>query len=186
MSEERDIDRLERELRYLRDRLEIQDCIMRHARGMDRHDKELMTSCYHEDGVAAYGSTLVSGPEHGDWSNSAHSGRFSLHAHHITNHTCEIEGDLAYCESYAIGAFLSPDHRRASYVSARYIDQLERRDGEWRIVVRRAMTDIALEGDASFLGAFRGQPVDEEENWTKKDLSYQRPVDLSVPSPRWH
>jgi hypothetical protein len=153
---------------------------------MDRHDEDLMTGCYHEDGVAAYGSTIVHGPEHGRWSNSAHAGRFRLHAHHITNHTCEIDGDAAYCESYAIAVFLSGDQRRASCVSSRYIDQLERRDGRWRIVVRRALTDIAVEGDASFLGAFRGRPVDEKEFWTKHELSYQRPIDLSVPSPPWH
>jgi hypothetical protein len=106
--------------------------------------------------------------------------------HHITTHTCDIEGDVAYAESYAIGVFLSPDQTRASYVTARYVDQLERRDGVWAIVKRRAMTDIAAEGDASFLGAFRGRPVEEEEFWTKRDLSYQRPIDLSVPSPAWH
>ena len=180
------IEQLQRDVRYLKDRLEIQDCIMRHARGVDRHDAELVTSCYHEDGVAAYGSTIVSRPEHADWSNSVHSERFSLHAHHVTNLTCEIEGDVAYCESYAIGVFLSEDHQRASYVSARYVDQFERRDGEWKILVRRAMTDIAVEGDASFLGAFRGRPVQARDFWTKEDLSYQRPIDLTVASPAWH
>lgn len=178
-------EQLQRDVQYLKDRLAIQDIVMRHARGVDRHDAELMDSCYHEDGAAAYGANVVPASEHSTWSKTAHAGRFSLHAHHITTHTCEIEGDRAYAESYVIGTFLSPDQRRASFVAARYVDQLERRDGEWKIAVRRSMTDIAVEGDASFLGSFRGRPV-EPEHFTRDDLSYQRPVDLSVTSPRWH
>jgi len=185
MSSESTLEQLQRDVQYLKDRLEIQDVIMRHARGVDRHDAELMDSCYHGDGVAAYGATIVPAREHSQWSKEAHRDRFTLHAHNITTHTCEIDGDVAYCESYVLGAFLSPDQKRTSLVGGRYIDQLERRDGEWKIAVRRAMTDLAVEGDASFLGAFRGRPV-EPEFWSKDDVSYQRPVDLSVPSPRWH
>jgi SnoaL-like protein len=185
MTADVDLEQLQRDVQYLKDRLAIQDVVARHARGVDRHDAELLDSCYHEDGAAAYGATVVPAREHSEWSNTAHGGRFALHGHHLTTHTCEIDGDVAYAESYVIGTFLSADQTRASFVAARYIDQLERRDGEWRIAARRAMTDIALEGDASFLGAFRGRPV-EPEHFTRDDLSYQRPVDLSVPSPRWH
>lgn len=179
------IQQLQRDVRQLKDRQEILDCIMRHARGVDRHDSDLLDGCYHDDGAAAYGSTIVPAREHSEWSNNAHAGRFSLHAHHITTHTCEIANDTAYAESYAIAAFLSPDRKRTSFVSARYVDQLERRDGEWKIAARRSMTDIAVEGDASFLGAFRGRPV-EDEHFTRDDLSYQRPIDLSKQSPPWH
>lgn len=186
MSSDVDLEQLQRDVRYLKDRLDIQDCIMRYARGVDRHDAELMESAYHEGAQARYGSNVIPKSEHANWSNSAHSERFRLHAHHITNITCDIDGDVAHCESYNIGVFLSEDQKRTSFVSARYVDLLERRDGEWRIVQRRAMTDIAIEGDASFLGAFRGRPVDEREFWTRADLSYQRPIDLSVPSPAWH
>jgi hypothetical protein len=180
------IDQLERELRALTDRLAIQDCVMRHARGVDRHDVELMNSCYHDDGVAKYGPAVVPGPEHGQWSNGAHTGRFRLHLHNITTQNCEIDGDVAYCESYVMGAFLAPDQKRTSIVSGRYFDQLERRDDEWRIAVRRTVVDICIEGDASFLGAFRGQEVEEEDFWSRADLSYRRPLDLDAPAPKWH
>jgi hypothetical protein len=127
-----DLEQLQQDVRYLKDRFEIQDVIMRESRGVDRHDTELLASCFHEDGAAAYGGTIVPAREHADWSNSAHAERFSLHAHHITNHICEIDGDVAYCESYNIAVFLSKDQRRASCVTARYIDELERRSGEGR------------------------------------------------------
>jgi hypothetical protein len=180
------LDELRREVRRLRDRDEIRDCVMRHARGVDRHDAELTSGCYHPDGVARYGSTTIPGPEHGQWSNEAHTGRFRLHLHHVTTHTCEIDGDVAHCESYVIGTFLSPDQRRASMVSGRYFDRLERRDGIWRIAVRRTVVDICVEGDASFLGAFRRTEIDERDFWSRRDLSYQRPLDVETPAPAWH
>ena len=187
MSADGSIEQLSRDVQYLKDRLAITDCVMRHARGVDRHDADLVTSCYHDDAfVGGHGARLIPGPEYGEWSNGAHANRFSHHAHHISTATCEIDGDTAYCESYVIGSFLAQDQQRASFVSARYIDQLERRDGEWRILARRAITDIAIEGDASFLGAFRGQAIDPKQFWTKDDLSYQRPIDLQVAGPPWH
>ncbi len=186
MSSDGDIEQLRRDVRYLKDRLAIRDCIMRHARGVDRHDVELMTSSYHDDGVARYGPAVIPGPEHGEWSNNAHTGRFRLHMHNITTHNCDVEGDVAYAESYVLAAFLSPDQKRTSLVSGRYFDQLEQRDGEWKIAVRRTVIDICVEGDASFLGAFRGQAIDEREFWSKEDLSYRRPLDVETPAPAWH
>jgi hypothetical protein len=186
MNSDVDIEQLQRDLRYVKDRLAIQDCVMRHARGVDRHDVELINSCYHEDGLARYGPAVVPGPEHGDWSNNVHDGRFRLHLHNITTQNCEIDGDVAFCESYVLGAFLAPDQKRASLVSGRYFDQLERRDGEWKITVRRTVVDICVEGDASFLGAFRGREIDESDFWSKKDLSYLRPLDVETPVPAWH
>jgi ketosteroid isomerase-like protein len=187
MSADTSMEQLQRDVQYLKDRLDIQDCIMRHCRGVDRHDAELMTSCYHEDAVVKHGNRdeLVRGSEYGVWSNAAHDGRFALHSHNITNMNCEIDGDVAYCESYVITAFLSADQKKTAMVTGRYVDQLERRNGVWKIAVRRAFLDIALDGDASYLGVFRGKPIDHNEFWTHDDVSYQRPIDLSTPSPQW-
>jgi hypothetical protein len=174
------------EVEYLKDRLAIQDVVMRHARGVDRHDEELMNSCYWEDGVARYGPAVIPGPEYGAWSNGAHDGRFKLHSHNITTfNVTAFEGDVAYVESYVLAAFLSPDQKRASLVSGRYFDQITKRGGEWRIAVRRTVIDVAMEGDASFLGAFRGTEV-PDDFWTTKDMSYLRPLDVETPVPGWH
>jgi hypothetical protein len=178
------IEQLQRDVQYLKDRLAIQDCIMRHVRGVDRHDVELVRSCYHEDAVDEHGRQLIPGPGYGDWANAAHEEIFTLHAHNITSMNCEIDGDVAYCESYVIGAFLLKDQQRGMFVSGRYVDQLERRDGEWRIVTRRCPIDAVVEGEASLLqlpdarGGLKGV-------WTTDDVSYQRPLDLDVPGPRW-
>ena len=177
--------RLRETIDRLADRQAILDCVQRHARGVDRHDAELTDSCYHPDGGARYGEEVVGAVGHGEWSNRAHAEHFALHLHHITTHTCEIDGDSAWCESYFLGAFLAPDQPRASMVSGRYLDQLERRGGEWRIVVRRTVVDVCAEGDASFLGAFRTGEVEVGELWSRDDISYRRPLDLDTPGPAW-
>lgn len=188
MSPEVDLEQLQRDLRYVRDRLEIQDVLMRHCRGVDRHDAELLDSCYHPDAVIKHGNsdTLIRGADYGTWSSTAHAGgRFALHAHQITNHTCELDGDVAYTESYVMTMFLHPDHERTSLVTGRYLDRFERRDGEWRIAMRRAFLDIAMEADATYLGNPRGERVDPQQFWSRADLSYQRPMDLDAPAPQW-
>ncbi len=48
-----------------------------------------------------------------------------LHTHNITFHTCEIEGDIAHCESYVIVALPNRDETTARFISGRYIDRLE-------------------------------------------------------------
>ena len=129
---------------------------MRHARGHDRHDAELMNSCFWDDGVDEHGQFVTAGPAYGDWANTTHSAGYFLHMHNITNHTCEIDGDTAHCESYVIGAMLPrPTPGRATFVSGRYLDRLERRDGQWRILVRRTTIEVEIRGRRELAGQRR-------------------------------
>lgn len=187
MTTDPDLVQLAADVRALQDRAAIQDCVMRHCRGVDRHDAELMTSCYHPDAVIKHGNSdkTIAGADYGDWSNGAHDGRFALHSHNITNVNIELDGDVAYVESYVITGFLDPDMQRSVVVFGRYVDRFERRDGAWRIAIRRAFLDLPVDGTASYLGNFRGQPIDPEQFWTRRDVSYQRPFDLGSPSPQW-
>lgn len=185
MASESELDQLIAEVRYLKDRLEILDCVMRHARGHDRHDADLMVSCFHDDGVDEHGDFVTAGPDYGEWANTIHSAGFFLHAHNITNHTCEIDADVAHCESYVIGALLPRDRPgRGQFVSGRYVDKLERRDGRWRIAVRRTVIDVAIEGDARWpenpIAATMLKGV-----WDEEDISYRRPLTIDSPAPRW-
>ena len=110
------------DVQHLKDRQAILDVVMRHARGHDRHDAELMNSCFWDDGVDEHGQFITPGPEYGDWANKVHSAGYFLHMHNITNHTCEIDGDTAHCETYVIGALLPRSvPGRAKFVSGRYL-----------------------------------------------------------------
>jgi SnoaL-like domain len=181
-----DVQYLKDRVQYLQDRKAIEDVVMRHSRGFDRHDEELLISCYHEDAVTRFGPRAIPAAEFAAFMTQAHTDRFALHSFHITTHNCEINGDVAYTESYSISAFLSNDLKRASFVSGRYLDELTRRDGEWRIAKRRSFVDLVIEGDATYLGVPKGPPIDYDQVWTRKDLSYSRPLDLESPGPQWH
>jgi hypothetical protein len=122
-----------------------------------------------------------------------HAKSAELHTHNITTHLCEIDedGDTAHCESYVLVGLLSHDGRTAQLMSGRYLDRLERRDGTWRIAVRRCTVDLALSADASVLRT----PFFREQGFVKgtrdhDDLSYRRPLTAEddpgqTPVTRW-
>ncbi|WP_029432318.1 nuclear transport factor 2 family protein [Blastococcus sp. URHD0036] len=180
-----DLERLARDVQYLKDRREIEDVVHRHARGHDRFDVDLMTSCYHPDGIDEHGAAVNTGPDYGAWANEIHAQGSRLTLHNITSHTCEIDGDTAHAESYVLVALLNPDGVTARFLNGRYVDRLERRDGVWRIALRRCTLDVLIQGDASlmaspYLSASRYIQGQRDET----DVSYQRPLDLAVDVPR--
>jgi len=185
MSHPDELEQLRRDVRYLKDRTEILDCVAKQARGHDRHDVELMTSVYHDDGVDEHGPTVNSGPAYGQWANKTHAAAFLDHLHNITTHTCEIDGDVAHCESYVIGTMRARDDKTIALMGGRYLDRLERRDGAWRIALRRCTIEWAFTASAAMMhsGAFKGFL---KGTWDKSDLSYTRPLHLDTePAERW-
>jgi len=182
-----ELEQLRRDVRYLKDRSEILDCIARHARGNDRHDEAVTSSAYHDDAVDEHGHALNAGPDYARWANAQHAASSVSHLHNITTHLCEIDGDVANCESYSMVVLVSPDARSTTIMNGRYVDRLERRDGQWRIAVRRSTVDAVITGDASMLThpffTQQGYPRGARDH---SDISYERPVSLDGPEPaRW-
>ena len=168
---------LETQMQELLDRQAIFDCIKRNARGNDRFDAAMTASSYHDDGLHEVGQNRVAGPGYGAHANAAHGKLFDANLHNVTMHTCEIDGDIAHAESYSLGMFLDKGGETGRVLAGRYIDRLEKRDGEWRIVLRRSTVEIALEGKATLptgaplpgSGYLRG-------NRDRTDPSYERPL----------
>jgi hypothetical protein len=181
-----ELEQLRRDVQYLKDRQAVLDCISRHARGHDRHDIDLLTHTYHSDGLDEHGYAINPGPAYAQWANAIHAAGSKLHTHNITTHTCRIEGDTAHCESYVLVALLNNDELGARLISGRYIDRMERRNGEWKIALRRSTVDVLIAGDASILKA----PLFIEQGYTKglrdrRDVSYQQPLKLDETPERW-
>lgn len=182
-----DIEGLARDVAFLLDRRAIEDCVHRHARGHDRFDVALLTHAYHEDGIDEHGAAAVNkGPDYAEWANAIHAGGSQLCLHNITTHTCEIDGDTAHAESYVIVGLLNPDGKTVRLINGRYVDRLEKRDGHWRIAVRRCTVDLLIAGDASILempqfkaGGYIKGTRDET------DVSYRRPLTLEDEAKRW-
>ncbi len=124
------------DIRYLIDRQAILDCIRRYARGVDRHDEELMASAFWPDAQINYGSW--SGPPHlfTPWANAGHDSRYLSHVHNITTQTADIDGDVAHVESYIAYFLRETDEQHVRVGIGRYIERYERRGREWRIAVR--------------------------------------------------
>ena len=149
MTTEQRLAALEAQMRDLLDRQAILECLKRNSRGNDRFDVDLVTSSYHADGVHELGEKQISGREYGEHANHAHAALFDSTMHNVAMHTCEIDGDVAHAESYNTGVFLDKGGETGRILAGRYIDRLEKRDGEWRIVLRRATVEVAIEGKAT-------------------------------------
>jgi SnoaL-like domain len=184
VSKETELERLGRDVQYLLDRTAILDRIMSHSRGHDRHDSDLLTEAYHPDGLDQHGNVVNTGPEYAAWINPVHAAGSQVHSHNITTHICEIQGDTAHCESYVLVCLLNHDGVTARLISGRYIDRLEKRDGTWRIALRRSTVELVFVADASVVqsDAFKAQgyPCGTRD---RRDLSYSRPLTLEAGFP---
>lgn len=175
-----DLRQLAADVAYIKDRMAIQDCIHRHARGHDRFDVEMMTSCYHPDGIDEHGAAAIhAGPDYGAWANATHARGALQNLHNITTHSCEIDGDTAHAESYVLVGLLNPDGVTMRFINGRYVDRLEKRDGEWKIALRRCTLDFMLQGDASLMQSpYIGQAGYIRGVRDRSDVSYMRPLTL--------
>src|SRR5665213_2587570 len=166
------------QLQALLDREAIRDCIHRFARGLDRHDDELVASCYHEGALDRHGDFVGSAAQFIQWANALHAADWIAHHHHLTTHTVELDGDTAHAETYCIGAFLRRDEPIVDIAGGRYIDRLERRDGEWRIAAREAVIEWACAADGAASRFSFG--VSSDGSWDRSDPSYRRPLVIAT------
>jgi hypothetical protein len=168
-----------RAMRYLKDRQDILDCIVRESRARDRQDSEQIAACWWPEGVDEHGAYTHRMPDYPERANAGHQANFHMTSHNITNHLCEIDGDTAHCETYVIGGLRWLDGHATSIAFGRYLDRLEKRDGEWRMLVRRCTIEMTADSDPSWLqaDAIKGFL---KPKWSREDPSYERPF---VPKP---
>ncbi len=176
--EENDLKSLAREVRYLRDRLDILDCISGYCRGLDRLDADLLTSVYHPDVVDRHGPFVGDRAAFVPWAIDLVR-VFPMCHHSVTTHNCQIDGDRANAESYCVFFTTLEDGEKIGAGAARYIDELERRNGKWAISKRVEIMDCCYDLSRSrWLGdSWEEIPARRD----RQDLSYQRP--LTVPMP---
>ncbi len=178
------IEELARTVALLKDRQDIADCIQRECRARDRQDVEQIAGCWWPEGVDEHGPSICGFPEYPARANKGHQAFFRMTSHNITNHLCELDGDTAYCESYVMGGLAWADSRKTTIACGRYLDQLERRGGEWRLLARRCTIEMTADADAAWIesAAIKGflKPL-----WSREDPSYERPVTPSREGVRW-
>ena len=85
-------------VRTLWDRQQIHDCLMTYSRAVDRLDRELLLSVYHDDAIDDHGVFVGSPVEFADWVIDMHSRAHLSHQHCQFNSTIELDGDTAHAE----------------------------------------------------------------------------------------
>lgn len=132
------------------DREEIREIPHRFARGLDRCDRALIESCFHPDGTDDHGFFQGSAEEFCDWV-MAQLENYDSTQHIISTQNVEINESAAVCESYFVSFHLMPNEAgpKEIIVAGRYLDEMEKRDGHWKISHRRCIFDWNRMTDAS-------------------------------------
>ena len=159
----------------VKDRQDVLDCIQRESRARDRQDLEQIAGCWWEDGVDEHGAVTTGMPDYPAKANLGHGMNFNMTSHNITNHLCELDGDTAYCESYVIGGLFWLDGKTTTIAFGRYLDQLEKRGGEWRMLTRRCTIEMSADTDGTWVHSKNVKGF-LKALWSKEDPSYERPI----------
>jgi hypothetical protein len=175
---------LETMVREIYDRQKIRDVVINYCRGVDRMDRELLMSCYHPDAIDDHGF-FVGGPEaFWEWVSHYHGNAQIGHQHIVTNHSCDLNGDVAHTETYWMFAATDAKDYSLSIGGGRYIDRMEKRNGEWRIAARKCVSEwggipTSSKVASEFTAMLRESGVVARD---ASDSSYERP--LIVPPAR--
>jgi hypothetical protein len=143
-------------------RVEIEDCIKRFIRGIDRQDWDLALSTYHEGAIDEHG--FFNGPAAEFMRVCARAHVNQQHSMHLmTNSLIEfLAADKAMVETYCLvfqrfGAEekgVAPGSKGLrKLATARYLDTFEQRSGAWRVAHRKMIFgDIQSEQVAEWSG----------------------------------
>jgi hypothetical protein len=153
----------------LADKQAIRDVVNRYTRGLDRHDEDILRSVFHRTAIDNHGSFVGYRDEFVKWGNAWHEEVAIGHCHNITSHICDIEGTHAHASSYAIFVL----RRRGGVVvhvgGGRYLDRLEKRNGVWKISLRRFVVEWRLDVEQSAQPNLKNLP---RGSWSRSDPSY--------------
>jgi hypothetical protein len=164
-------------LAKLLDRQDIEDCLTRFSRGMDRFDRELFLSAFHPDATVAAGPFVGPPDKLYDWARDLHEQSQSATMHNLMNLTLDVDGEVAHAETYYL--FVGRNRDETNWIAGgRYIDRLERRNGEWKIALR--CNAIEWSGMVPTLPLPFADIPDVARNGvaarSREDISYLRPL----------
>lgn len=142
----------ERLFQELIDREAIRDCLLRGALGNDLQDAELWKSAYWPDACEV----------HAWYKGNAHAFIDETVPmlietqdeawHQVGNMMIRVDGDSARAQTYFFAYCrlkVAEDGRQDLFAGGRYVDKLEKRNGEWRIAERFTKSDWVRHFDDS-------------------------------------
>ena len=156
-------------LQYVADRLDIDDCLKRVCRAIDRRDLDMALKSFHPDARVDYGTFAGTAEE----VMAQAMGLFAAGLHYLSNILVEVDDDEAHAESYVWNAAVSNGDAGMVYAGGRYLDRLERRDDRWGIVERACIVEWRTTSGLEALDPLLLKPRRDHG-----DLSYVRPFHL--------
>jgi len=168
-------------VRELYDRQKIREVVTAYCRAVDRMDRDLLLSCYHPDAIDDHGFFVGTRVAFWDWVNHYHNNAQATHQHIITNHSCELNGTTAHTETYWMMAGMDAKDHGLSIGGGRYIDRIEKRDGQWRIAARKCVAEwggvpVPSKVPGEFMAMLRESGVVARD---RSDSSYERPLTVN-------
>ena len=128
----------------LETRAAVEEVLLDYARGNDHADEAMIRSCFWPESKHKHGGYEGTSMGFVDFAMKIIA-RLKYCKHHISNVSVQVDGDRAFSECYYFA-----HHRRDTkdgtgeedaFFEGRYIDIFERRDGVWKIIHRRGMSD---------------------------------------------
>jgi len=148
---------------------EITELLYRYCRGIDRLDWDLVRSCYHDDAYDDH-SIFRGSPDEFVAFFREFLTPMTGTTHTIANILITVDGDVAGSESHILAWHGLPAEgdgpAKDLTASGRYVDRLERRNGEWKIAHRIVVfewTRIEPVGGQFEVGA------DVDMVWSRRD-----------------
>ncbi|MCB2046984.1 MAG: nuclear transport factor 2 family protein [Novosphingobium sp.] len=125
----------------------IRQQLCNYGRGVDRRDRDLLRSVWHDDGTLDYSLPGVTTPDQlieALWSTDVTT---DVWLHPLTAIAIEVQGDRAASEAYVSARSYRSSSKtqvQETLIHARYLDGWSKRDGRWAIDHRKAITDIRI------------------------------------------
>lgn len=129
-------------LKALLDRDSIRNCIIQLARGEDRRSADIISACFWPDATTDFGIFKGFFPEYLNWVVPG-SPAVPVTQHILGQILVELRGDTALTESHVSSYHridMGTEHRDV-VIGGRYLDKLEKRKDEWRIIERTMLYD---------------------------------------------
>lgn len=134
---------MEQALQELLDRKACEDVLMRYGRTLDWLDRSGQEECFWPDASIDYGFFRGSGQEWVPIVMEVEAG--SVHRWHVsTGVMVQVSGNNAKSECYGLSLATMKNEQGElvdTLFGGRYLDELEKRDGQWRISKRTYIAD---------------------------------------------
>jgi hypothetical protein len=132
----KEFDALPAEIRELYHKQQITEALYTYCRAVDRVDRELGYSIWHDDATVDYGDSIYRGTGRGviDYICDSHL-KGVVHSHQLTNILIKLDADRAFSETYVTSGarFIFDGTLSQITTRGRYLDRWSRRTGRWGI-----------------------------------------------------